>query len=66
MFRYLKLCFDGDVLVGAQSVGLTQHIGVLRGLIQGRVPLGVWKDRLLDNPGRLMEAYLARQLPEIP
>ena len=65
-YRYLKLCFDGDVLVGAQSVGLTQHIGVLRGLIQGRVPLGVWKDRLLENPGRLMEAYLARQLPEIP
>lgn len=65
-YRYLKLCFNDDVLVGAQSVGLVQHIGVLRGLIQGRAPLAVWKDRLLDNPGRLMEAYLARQLPGIP
>ena len=64
-YRYLKLCFDGEALVGAQSVGLTQHIGVLRGLIQGRRPLGVWKDRLLQHPERLMEAYLAHQVPGI-
>jgi hypothetical protein len=32
---------------------------VLRGLIQSRVRLGAWKDRLLQNPLALMEAYLA-------
>jgi len=56
--RYLKLQFDGDQLVGACSLGHTQHIGVLRGLIRSRVPLGVWKERLMKEPTRLMEAYL--------
>lgn len=58
-FRYLNLQFDGDILVGASSVGLTQHVGVLRGMIQSRLRLGVWKDRLLENPTRIMEAYMS-------
>ena len=59
-FRYLSLQFAGDVLVGATSIGLTEHVGVLRGLIEGRMRLGPWKDRLLQDPLRIMEAYLAR------
>jgi len=58
-YRYLNLRFDGDVLVGASSLGLTQHVGVIRGLIQSRTALGPWKDKLCDDPTRLMEAYLA-------
>ena len=58
-YRLLRLEFGGDVLVGANSVGLTNHVGVLRGLIQSRTKLGKWKDRLLQNPLALMEAYLA-------
>jgi len=58
-FRYLRLQFEDDVLVGANALGLTEHIGILRGLIQGRFRLGKWKARLLDNPLLLMEAYLA-------
>jgi len=61
-YRYLRLAFDGDRLVGANSIGHTEHIGVLRGLIQGQVRLGSWKDRLLANPLLLSEAYLARGL----
>lgn len=61
-FRYLRLAFDGDRLVGANCIGHTEHIGVLRGLIQGQVRLGEWKDRLLANPLQLSEAYLARGL----
>ena len=57
-YRYLSLQFDGDHLTGASSLGHTEHIGVLRGLIRSRVPLGVWKQRLLKDPTRLMEAYL--------
>lgn len=59
-FRYLRLEFHDDILIGATSLGLTQHVGVLRGLIQGRVHLGAWKDRLLKDPTRIMEAYLAQ------
>ncbi|HWP19477.1 MAG TPA: FAD-dependent oxidoreductase [Burkholderiaceae bacterium] len=59
-YRHLSLQFDGDRLVGCNSVGWTQHVGVMRGLVEGRVRLGTWKDRLLADPTRLMEAYLAR------
>jgi NAD(P)H-nitrite reductase large subunit len=58
-FRYLRLEFDGDLLIGANSVGHREHIGVLRGLIQQRVRLGEWKQRLMADPTRLMEAYIA-------
>lgn len=59
-FRYLNLQFEDDVLVGATSLGLTQHVGVLRGLIQSKVRLAEWKQKLIDDPTRIMEAYLAR------
>lgn len=59
-FRYLRLEFKEDVLISATSLGLAQHVGVLRGLIQTRTRLGEWKDKLLQDPTRIMEAYLAR------
>lgn len=59
-FRYLNLEFQDDVMVGATSLGLTQHVGVLRGLIQGKVHLDEWKEKLKRDPSRLMEAYLAK------
>jgi NAD(P)H-nitrite reductase large subunit len=58
-FRYLRLEFQEDRLVGANAVGLVDHCGVLRGLIEGKVRLGAWQRRLLRDPSRLMEAYLA-------
>jgi len=58
-FRYLCLQFAEDRLVGATSLGLTENVGVIRGLIESGKGLGVWKDRLLRDPTRLMEAYLA-------
>ncbi len=58
-FRYLNLQFQDDRLVGASSLGLTDHIGVIRGLIQTRTPLKDWKRKLMKDPTRLMEAYLA-------
>lgn len=57
-YRYLSLQFEDDVLVGAQALGLINHVGVLRGLIQTRLKLGKWKDRLLQDPTQIMEAYL--------
>lgn len=61
--RYISLQFDGDVLVGATSVGLTEHVGALRGLIQSKMKLGVWKQKLLETPTRFAEAYIACQRP---
>lgn len=58
-FRYINLQFDDDRLVGASAVGLTEHVGVLRGLIQGRCRLGKWRQRLMADPTRIMETYLA-------
>lgn len=58
-FKYLRLEFQGDQLIGATSLGWTNHVGVLRGLIQGKVKLGDWADKLIADPTRLMEAYLA-------
>jgi NAD(P)H-nitrite reductase large subunit len=57
--RHLSLQFKGDVLVGCNSVGWTEHVGVMRGLVEGAVPLGRWKDILAQDPTRLMQAYLA-------
>lgn len=58
-FRYINLQFKDDVLVGASSLGMTQHVGAMRGLIQTARPLGDWKDHLMKDPTRLMDAYLA-------
>ncbi len=62
-YRYLSLKFDKDILVGATSIGMTQHVGVLRGLIQSRTHLGKWKEALIKDPTRVMEAYLACTMP---
>jgi len=59
-FKYLRLNFDGDVVVGALALGLTQHVGVIRGLVQTKLPLGPWKDVLMQDPHRVMDAYLER------
>ncbi|MBJ6610542.1 MAG: FAD-dependent oxidoreductase [Candidatus Thiothrix moscowensis] len=62
-YRYINLQFAEDVLVGANTLGMTQHIGVLRGLIQSRTRLGRWKHKLMADPTRVMEAYLAQHIP---
>ncbi|OEJ66997.1 NAD(P)/FAD-dependent oxidoreductase [Magnetovibrio blakemorei] len=57
--RYTKLAFHGDHLVGALMLGRTDQIGVLRGLIQTRVRLGAWKDKLKKDPSLIAQAYVA-------
>ena len=61
--RYISLQFDGEVLIGATAIGLTEHVGALRGLIQGRMKLGAWKRRLLETPTRFADAFIACQRP---
>ncbi|SFB83946.1 Pyridine nucleotide-disulphide oxidoreductase [Polaromonas sp. OV174] len=57
--RHLSLQFKDDVMVGCNSVGWTEHVGVMRGLVEGAIHLGPWKERLKQDPTQLMQAYLA-------
>ncbi len=57
--RHLSLQFDHEKLVGCNAIGWTEHVGVMRGLVEGQVKLGEWKDKLLEDPTLLMSAYLA-------
>jgi NAD(P)H-nitrite reductase large subunit len=57
-FHYTRLCFDGDVLIGAITIGNTRHVGAMRGLIQTRRHLGEWKDKLMKNPQLVMDAFV--------
>ena len=56
--KHLSLQFKDDIMVGCNSVGSTDHVGVMRGLVEGQVRLGAWKDKLKQDPTKLMEAYL--------
>ena len=58
--KLLSLQFGGDKLVGCNAIGWTAHVGVMRGLVEGEVRLSAeWKQRLMNDPTLLMEAYLA-------
>ena len=56
--KYIQLQFEGERLIGASSVGYTDHIGVFQGMIQGKVELGEWKQKLIDDPTQIMAAWI--------
>jgi NAD(P)H-nitrite reductase large subunit len=57
--KLLSMQFKADVMVGCNSIGWTDHVGALRGLVEGKVKLGEWKAKLQADPTKLMAAYLA-------
>ena len=57
-WRYIRLEFADDRLVGAQAAGHVRMVGCLRGLIQSGRPLKRWKDILLKQPERIAEAWV--------
>ena len=61
-YRYMRLEFDGDHVVGALSLRPHgSHVGVLRGLIQTPVNAGTLESRsCMEDPNRIVEAYVAR------
>lgn len=67
---YRKLVFDGDRLVGAILVGPAEDIsmlndmGMVKGFIQSKAPLGSWKPYLLKNPLEIRRPYLACRVAE--
>ncbi len=58
-YKLLSMQFQGDVMVGCNSIGWTDHVGALRGLVEGKVQLGEWKAKLQKDPTQLMAAYIA-------
>ena len=50
------LLWTGDQITGAifigpaNEVGMLNDVGMVKGIIQTRTPLGAWKDFLRDNP----------------
>ena len=58
--NYIRLEFEGEFLVGSIFVGNLEQIGVMRGLIQNRIPLGDLKAELLEDPKKIVEVYLVQ------
>jgi NAD(P)H-nitrite reductase large subunit len=62
---YRKLLFTGDRLTGAIIIGrsgdvwTTNDVGMLKGLVQTRVPLGRFKDYLTAHPFDVKTAFVA-------
>jgi len=65
-YKYIRLEFEHDQLIGAITIGRTDHVGVLRGLIEGKFQLGQWKEKLMKDPHQIMEAYLAVAQAQVP
>ncbi|MFI5268235.1 MAG: hypothetical protein ACHQ7M_12745, partial [Chloroflexota bacterium] len=63
--HYRRYVWDGDRLAGAVIVGPARHIasendmGMLKGLVQSRRPLGRWKELLVQRPFEVKKAFLA-------
>jgi NAD(P)H-nitrite reductase large subunit len=58
-YKLLSMQFKDDIMVGCNSIGWTDHVGALRGLVEGKVKLGAWKETLKADPTKLMAAYIA-------
>ena len=59
--KLLSLQFSGNQLIGCNSVGWTEHVGVMRGLVEGQVKLGTeWKQRLINDPTQRASAQYIR------
>jgi NAD(P)H-nitrite reductase large subunit len=62
---YRKLVWDGDRIVGAiflgpaDDVALLNDMGMVKGLIQTKTPLGEWKAHVQKNPMDIRRAYVA-------
>ena len=62
---YRKLLWTGDNLTGAiftgpaNDVGMLTDVGMVKGILQTKTPLGPWKNFLAENPFDIRRAYIA-------
>lgn len=63
--HYRRYVWDGDRLAGAVIVGPARQVaaendmGMLKGLVQSRRPLGRWRQLLAERPFEVKKAFLA-------
>jgi NAD(P)H-nitrite reductase large subunit len=63
--HYRRYVWDGDRMSGAVIIGPARQLagendmGMLKGLVQERVPLGPWKQLLLARPFEVKKVFLA-------
>jgi NAD(P)H-nitrite reductase large subunit len=62
---YRKLLFEGDRMIGAILLGQTSDLstlndmGMIKGFIQTKTPLGEWREYLQHHPLDIRRAYIA-------
>lgn len=67
---YRKLLFEGDRIVGAilagpaEDVSMLNDMGMVKGFIQSKTPLGAWKAYLFKNPLDVRRPYIACRVAE--
>jgi NAD(P)H-nitrite reductase large subunit len=65
---FRQLIWSGDQVVGASfvgpatEVGLLNDVGMVKGIIQTRTPLGEWKKFLKENPFDIRRPYVAAEV----
>lgn len=58
-YKHISLQFKDDYLVGSNTVGWTENVGALRGLVEGQLRLGEWKEKLMHDPTLFASAFTA-------
>lgn len=58
-FKHISLQFKDNLLVGSNTVGWTDNVGALRGLVEGKLRLGEWKEKLMQDPTLFSLAFTA-------
>jgi NAD(P)H-nitrite reductase large subunit len=67
---YRRLLWTGDRITGAiflgpaNEVGMLNDVGMVKGIIQTRTPLGAWKQFLRENPFDVRRPYIAARVAE--
>jgi len=67
---YRKLLWTGDQITGsiflgqASDMGMLTDVGMVKGIMQTRTPLGPWKGFLAENPFDIRRPYIAARVAE--
>ncbi len=67
---YRKLVWEKDRVVGAifigraEDMGMLTDVGMVKGMIQTQVPLGIWKHYLEKNPFDIRRAFVGAGVPQ--
>jgi NAD(P)H-nitrite reductase large subunit len=62
---YRQLLWTGDEITGAifvgraNDMGMLTDVGMVKGILQTRTPMGAWKQYLAENPFDIRRAYVA-------